>query len=331
MSGFAGVTYWAVPAVALLWLCIASAISFAAARRFAIAQGVLGAARSNARLLELMPARPLVVRADGRIEADAQLVRELGLRSPPARLADLVGNDSGILAEDLEVLLEEVEAARVSASKISRKVRMSGSGRVFEVRGGPAPAPEPAGTLLLWFFDTSAGEEERARLGLRLRQTEGALNSLTHLIEAAPFPMWYRGPDLKLGLVNSAFVHAVEGKDASDVIDRDLELIDAEGADSASATAQIQGHIGESSPTMEAVQEFSVQTSGMSAEYGRTSGGVFNFALKSGTNQLHGSAFYYGRNEALNANTWMNNWQLSQCQGNAACEDKYQKPRDPRS
>jgi len=43
---------------------------------------------------------------------------------------------------------------------------------------------------------------------------------------------------------------------------------------------------------------------------------------------LHGSGFYYGRNEALNANTWMNNWQLGQCQGDPACEDKYSRPRD---
>jgi signal transduction histidine kinase len=91
---------------------------------------------------------------------------------------------------------------------------------------------------LLWFFDTSAGEEERSRLALRLRQTEAALNSLTHLIEAAPFPMWYRGPDLKLGLVNSAFVHAVEANDASEVIDRGFELIDAEGEDSGVASAR---------------------------------------------------------------------------------------------
>jgi PAS domain-containing protein len=76
------------------------------------------------------------------------------------------------------------------------------------------------------------------RLALRLGQTEAALNSLTHLIEAAPFPMWYRGPDLKLGLVNSAFVDAVEAKDASDVIERGFELIDAEGENSASATAR---------------------------------------------------------------------------------------------
>jgi len=78
--------------------------------------------------------------------------------------------------------------------------------------------------------------------------------------------------------------------------------------DGISATAQIQGHIGESSPSMESIQEFKVQTSGMSAEYGHSSGGVFNFSLKSGTNDPHGTAFYYARNEAFNANTWMNNW-----------------------
>ena len=228
----------AIIALALLWLGIAVAIAFVAARRFALAQQVLAAAQSNARLLELTPSRPLVLQADGRIEADAQLIRELGLRSHPARLAELSGKDSGIVPEDLQSLIDEVATARSSAGRISRKVRASGSGRVFEVRGGPAPSPEPAGTLLLWFFDTSAGEEERSKLALRLRQTEGALSSLTYLIEAAPFPMWYRGPDLKLGLVNSAFVDAVEGKDAAEVIERCAELIDAEGEDSAIATAR---------------------------------------------------------------------------------------------
>ena len=237
MSAFSGPVL-AIVALALLWLGIAAAIAFVATRRFALAEQVLGAARSNATLLDLNPARPLVVRADGRIEADARLVRELGLEKQPAHLAEMAGNDSGIVAEDLQGLTEDVEAARVSASRIARKVHASGSGRVFEVRGGPAPAPEPAGTLLLWFFDTSAGEEERAKLALRLRQTEGALNSLTHLIEAAPFPMWYRGPDLRLGLVNSSFVDAVEGKDAADVIERCAELIDAEGEDSAIAAAR---------------------------------------------------------------------------------------------
>jgi signal transduction histidine kinase/PAS domain-containing protein len=230
--------YVAVAALALVWLGIAVAVALAAARRFRLAEEVLGTARSHATLLELAPARPLLVRPDERIEIDPQLLRDLGLRSPPGRIAELVGNDSGIVADDLDALKQDIEAARVSAGRVSRKVRGHGSGRVFEVRGGPAPAPEPPGTLLLWFFDTSASEEDRSNLALRLRQTEGALDSLTHLIEAAPFPMWYRGPDLKLGLVNSAFVDAVEGRDAAEVIARGSELVDAEGEKSAVAAAR---------------------------------------------------------------------------------------------
>ncbi len=227
-----------IAALALLWVAVAFAISLLAARRFRLASQVLDAARANATLLDISPARPLVVHSDGRVEADRGLVRELGLDAAPKTLADLHGTGNGLAADDLGALSAEIDTARASASRVSAKVRLEGSPRVFEVRGGPAPAPESAGTLLLWFFDMSAGEEERAKLALRLRQTEAALNSLTHLIEAAPFPMWYRGADLKLGLVNSAFVHAVEARDAQDVIERSAELVDAQGADSARETAR---------------------------------------------------------------------------------------------
>ena len=227
-----------IVAIGLLWLVVAAAVAIVAARRWRLAQEVIDAARSGAALLERTPARPLLVRPDDAIEVDPQLVRDLGLGSAPSRLAELAGGDNGIPAEDLERLTRAVAEARLSAGQVSIKVRAQGSPRVFEVRGAPAPSSEPAGTLLLWFFDTSASEEDRAKLAMRLRQTEGALDSLTHLIEAAPFPMWYRGPDLKLGLVNSAFVAAVEAKDASDVIGRGLELIDAEDEDSAAASAR---------------------------------------------------------------------------------------------
>jgi hypothetical protein len=78
--------------------------------------------------------------------------------------------------------------------------------------------------------------------------------------------------------------------------------------DGADATIYIGGHFGESSPSMEAIEEFKAQTSGMSAEYGRTGGGVFNFVLKSGTNQLHGSALGMIHNEWADANSFANNF-----------------------
>jgi signal transduction histidine kinase len=237
MTGYSAVEI-AVIAIALLWLAIAVFLAMLASKRLRLAEEVLAAARANAALLAATPARPLIVRPDLKVEADARLVRDLGLPEAPARLADFGGKDRGFDLDDLGALAEAIESARLSGGQVSTKVRAAGSARVFDVRGGPAPGPEPAGTLLLWLLDTSAAEEERAKLLLRLRQTEAALDSLTHLIEAAPFPMWYRGPDLKLGLVNNAFVQAVEGRDAADVISRNAELVDDEGERSAIASAR---------------------------------------------------------------------------------------------
>jgi len=54
-------------------------------------------------------------------------------------------------------------------------------------------------------------------------------------------------------------------------------------------------------PNPDALQEFSVQTNTFSAEFGRNVGGIVNAVTRSGTNQLHGSAFEYLRNNSLNA------------------------------
>jgi hypothetical protein len=53
--------------------------------------------------------------------------------------------------------------------------------------------------------------------------------------------------------------------------------------------------------SVEGMQEFKVQSSGYSAEFGRTSNGVINWVTKSGTNTVHGSAFVFNRNEVFNA------------------------------
>ena len=53
--------------------------------------------------------------------------------------------------------------------------------------------------------------------------------------------------------------------------------------------------------SVDAIQEVNVQTSNFAAEYGQVGGGAINYTMKSGTNQLHGSAYDYFVNEALNA------------------------------
>jgi outer membrane receptor protein involved in Fe transport len=57
-------------------------------------------------------------------------------------------------------------------------------------------------------------------------------------------------------------------------------------------------------PNPDALEEFSVLTNNFSAEYGRNSGAVVNAVTKSGTNQFHGSAFEFLRNDALDARSF---------------------------
>ena len=72
----------------------------------------------------------------------------------------------------------------------------------------------------------------------------------------------------------------VEGQDATDGLGQ-------------GAASQTQGSV-------DAMQEFAIQTSNFAAEFGLAGGAVYNITMKSGTNQFHGSAYEYFANEALN-------------------------------
>src|SRR5437868_1962503 len=77
------------------------------------------------------------------------------------------------------------------------------------------------------------------------------------------------------------------------------DIMDALGRTAAGANGVVSG--------IESVQEFTVLTNTYSAQYGRASGGVFNIATRSGTNQLHGTVFEYLRNSALDAANFFEN------------------------
>ncbi len=79
------------------------------------------------------------------------------------------------------------------------------------------------------------------------------------------------------------------------------ENIRIEGQDSTSNIWKIAQQ--NSQGSVEAIQEVAIQTSNFAAEYGQAAGGYFNYTMKSGTNQLHGSGYDFFVNEALNAGT----------------------------
>ena len=72
---------------------------------------------------------------------------------------------------------------------------------------------------------------------------------------------------------------------------------------------QISDNLGPYQPSPDAIQEMKVITNNASAEFGNFQGGVINMVIKSGTNKYHGTVFEQFRNDKLNANSWVRNWE----------------------
>jgi len=98
-----------------------------------------------------------------------------------------------------------------------------------------------------------------------------------------------------------AFVPGVEGSDYSSHINGGIAMTKEVLIDGTSAVSQLGGYISESQPPMEAMQEFEADTTGISADAGRSGGGVFKYEMKSGMNQIHGTAFGFMHSTALDS------------------------------
>jgi hypothetical protein len=85
----------------------------------------------------------------------------------------------------------------------------------------------------------------------------------------------------------------------------------------------------ETSPSIEALQEFKVTTSTPSAEFGRTTSGIESFSVKSGTNSFHGTGYAIVKNRIFDANNWFNDgYAKLNCVGIPEINCGYKKPQD---
>src|SRR5258708_509235 len=80
-----------------------------------------------------------------------------------------------------------------------------------------------------------------------------------------------------------------------------------DGVSTNTTRALSKSWVASNAPSVDAITEFTVDTNGFKAEYGHSGGGVMTFVSKSGTNQLHGSAYEFLRNNDFDANDWFSN------------------------
>ncbi len=193
-----------------------------------------------ASLMQSAPALPVLIRPDGRIDAPERLANWLGRDKAPGFVSELTAEDGGLRPEDAGILAIDIASAQRAGKSFTRPVRAAGSARTLLVRGAPAgPSMAAAGGVILWIFDATESQAEIAQLHDEQAQLRAALESLSGLIEAAPLPMWHRTPDLRLALVNSAYVEAVDAQSAGQVIADGIELVEmVEGKSPMAAAAQ---------------------------------------------------------------------------------------------
>ncbi len=209
------------------WTFGAVWVVVAAQKRARAARSARVTARRLARMIDDCPAIPLIVRGDGRLEGPDRLAAWLGMAKMPGFLSELGGEDAGLSPIDLADLREAVRRTQKTATPFQLVLTPQGSTKSLAIRGHQAdPAVAAPGTALLWWFDFSESQGELARLRAEAARARNDFAALVGLIEAAPMPMWFRGPDMTLRLVNSAYVKAVEATDAQSVVDNQIELIE---------------------------------------------------------------------------------------------------------
>jgi signal transduction histidine kinase len=199
--------------------------------------------RELARLRDLFaasPALPLLVERNGRLQAIAPVAGLFGLSALPERLDGLAG--AGALTEgDAALLADQLRATARTGASSTLILRPPGSSTILRIELRPAPPAFGRGTALLWLLDVTAQEEQAAAAAATADRRAQALEALTELIEAAPFPIWYRGPDLRLAMVNRAYVAAVEAENGAAVIADGIELIDeADGRHAVEEAAEVR-------------------------------------------------------------------------------------------
>ena len=91
----------------------------------------------------------------------------------------------------------------IEADPSTMRLINGGTTERFHALAAPQAVGGP-GSVLLWLSDATDGQHALAQARSERDEAMAAFEALSGLIEAAPFPMWFRGTDLNLALVNSA-------------------------------------------------------------------------------------------------------------------------------
>jgi signal transduction histidine kinase len=151
---------------------------------------------------------------------DAEIVGDAGVIAPgvaPSHVLDFAGWLEPRAAQQLQQAVDTL--------------RRDGRGFVMTVTAAPdrpieAQGRIAAGRAVLRLRDVAGIERDLADLAIRHDNLLGSAETLRHLVDSLPAPIWMRDETGLLTFVNAAYVRAVEAKDASEAVENSIEIFD---------------------------------------------------------------------------------------------------------
>src|SRR5258708_6187769 len=239
--------------------------------------------------------------------------------APTAHAQGIFGSIQGTVADETGAVVPKAHVvARKVATGVESATRSNESGIYFigELRPGSYDVyAEAAGFSRIFRKGVTLRVEDKLRLDFALKV--GQVTETLEVISEAPLVQTESNTIGRVVEETTIKQLPLSGRNAFQLVllapgtqqRRDDELPRLSGGlartgefvlDGSSITTPRRGQLF-TQPNLDAIQEFKVQTNGLSAEVGRTAGGIVNATLKSGANGFHGNLYDFLRNNDLNA------------------------------
>ena len=226
-----GVLFFAVVTSFLLLRVRRQSAENEAALRSQISALAAEADRANTLLLS----EPQVVIAWAAASESPEIIGDTGIVTSSTLPHRVLAFGSWLSPDEAQALEAAVEALRGRGQSFFMTVTTH-AGKTVEAEGRAI-----GGRAVMRLRDVSGIKSDLADLTARHQQLLDHIGALRTLIDALPCPVWARDAAGRLTFVNAAYVNAVEAADATDAVERGLELLDrAEREDAASMRASGQ-------------------------------------------------------------------------------------------
>jgi signal transduction histidine kinase len=201
----------------------------AAATQTGLGDTIIGLRAERDRFATLLLSEPQILVTWAASGGEPTIIGDTTLVTSAEQPRRILAYGSWLEPDKAQALERAVDALRESGEAFSMSL-MTQIGRAIEAEGRAI-----GGCAVMRLRDVTGLKRELAEANARYEKLAGSVESLRSLIQALPFPVWVRDAEGALSFVNTAYVRAVEARDATDATARGIELLERAAREEARA------------------------------------------------------------------------------------------------